>query len=248
MLTPSTGPADVSNPGRQIDIQVLTCTGDRPLAFALCCGYMARQSYAGAVRWIVVDDGECQAQVVAPAGWDVTVIRLPPRPGVNTQAQNMLAGLAEVDPTIPLAIVEDDDVYPPYWLGMMEKALERADLAGQDVCRKYNVATGRAWENANPGRSCLCSTAVKGPAVDALAAIARRGVRLMDMDLWRLPKLVKRQVAGCHVTGMKGMPGRAGIDRGHRPEFGNIEDPDGRLLRAWLGFAARPYLELRGLA
>jgi hypothetical protein len=244
MLTP----ADVSNPGRQIDMQVLTCTGDRPEAFALCCAYMARQSFTGGVRWIVVDDGQTPAQVKAPRDWYVNVIRLDPRPGENTQARNMLAGLAEVDPGLPLVVVEDDDAYPVYWLAMMAKALQGADLAGQDVCRKYNVATGRAWENANPGRSCLCSTAVKGPAVAALVAIARRGVRLMDMDLWRVPGLVKHQVPGCHVTGIKGMPGRPGIDRGHRPEFGDIVDPDGRVLRAWLGFAARPYLALRGLA
>ena len=45
-------------------LTLLTATGARPEAWAICEQLMARQTYAGPVRWVIVDDGPV-AQPVA---------------------------------------------------------------------------------------------------------------------------------------------------------------------------------------
>lgn len=86
-------------------MQLLTATGARPEAWALCEQWMARQDYAGPVHWVIVDDGETPQPITfSRDGWTLTVIRPLPRwkQGMNTQCRNMLAGLEKIDRTQPL--------------------------------------------------------------------------------------------------------------------------------------------------
>lgn len=217
-------------------MQVLTPTGARPEAWALCMRWMARQTYTGPVRWVIVDDG-ATPQEVPPArpGWTIEVLRPQPywMPGQNTQLRNLRAGLDLIDDREPLVVVEDDDHFAPGWLDQVHSELHHGDIVGQRLCRKYSLATQRARELVHPFRASLCATGLRGPGITRLRRIVRQGPRLIDGVLWR-PGL-GRLFDGCFVVGMKCLPGRAGIDSGHRPRFGEIADHDGSLLRRWIG-------------
>lgn len=68
-------------------LTLVTATGARPEAWALCERWMLRQTFAGPVRWVIVDDGpEPQPITFRRAGWELVLIRPAPfwRPGQNT--------------------------------------------------------------------------------------------------------------------------------------------------------------------
>jgi len=74
------------------DLTLLTMTGARPEAWAICETLMLRQTFTGAVRWIIVDDGPIAHPITfSRAMWVLEVVR--PIPfwvsGKNTQARNI---------------------------------------------------------------------------------------------------------------------------------------------------------------
>lgn len=222
-------------------LTLLTATGARPEAMRLCARWMRRQDYAGAVRWIVVDDGAQVTGVDAPLHWRLEVVRPQPtwKAGQNTQARNLAAGLALVGADDRLVIVEDDDHYAPDWLTHVAGELERAELVGERRSRYYNVATRRAREMGNEGHASLCATAMRGAALATFGQVLRTHRSGIDMQLWRQHRS-RHLFDGHRVVGIKGLPGRGGIGMGHRRDFGT-PDPEGRLLREWIGEDARFY-------
>lgn len=219
-------------------LHVLTATGARPAAFSLCVRWMARQTYAGRVTWIIVDDGPEPAAIpVMPANWHVVLIRPAPfwQPGQNTQRRNLAKGLAAVQPGGRLVIVEDDDWYAADWLATVAAELERAELVGENDSRYFNVATGRGKAMHNTKHASLCATAMRGAALETFRQVLRTCERGIDMQLWnRHPS--RHLFTGHRVVGIKGLPGREGIGVGHRPAFG--EDAN---LRQWIGDDAEAY-------
>lgn len=228
-----------------VGLTLLTATGARPQAWAICEKLMAAQTYAGAVRWIIVDDGE-QPQPVTfrRAGWDLTVIR--PQPywarGQNTQARNLLAGLACVNDDDRVVIIEDDDHYAATWLEVVDRHLDRAELVGETRARYYNVALRRARQLNNAAHSSLCSTGLRDAAIAALRSECRRAATFIDLGLWRRFAGSKLLFSGHRVTGIKGLPGRGGIGMGHCQQFNGQPDPELEILREWIGPAAEWYV------
>lgn len=225
-------------------LTLLTATGARPHAWAICERLMAAQDFAGLVRWVIVDDG-ADAQPVAfqRAGWAVEVVRPVPvwSAGQNTQARNLLAGLAVIDDDARVVVIEDDDWYAADWLSHVTAAFRHAELVGECRARYYNAAQQIGRQLSNTGHASLCSTAVRGPALRALRDACRRAPKFIDLDLWRQP--VRRYLFDGHrVVGIKGLPGRGGIGMGHREDFKGQSDPTGALLRQWVGNDARYYL------
>lgn len=224
-------------------LTLLTATGARPDAFVLCEHWMAAQDYANPVRWIVVDDGpEPQPVAFRREGWTVEVIRPEPnwKPGQNTQARNLLAGLAHCHAGNSVVVIEDDDWYAPDWLTHVAMQLEHAELVGECRARYYNIARRMGRQLQNAGHASLCSTAVRGRAVDALRKACQGSPKFIDLQLWR--RFPHRHLFGGHrVVGIKGLPGRGGIGMGHRDDFRGTPDSDGRLLREWIGDDARLY-------
>lgn len=221
-------------------IKVITPTGDRPEAWKLCQHYMARQNYAGPVEWHVVDDGRVPLEVEFERdGYALHLHRLAPMAG-NSQARNLLHLLSFCQATDRLACFEDDDWYSPDWLSHVAAELEHAELVGEIRARYYNVATRRWKEMGNTGHASLCATAMRGSAIEAFRLACRRAPRFIDLDLWRRHR--SRHLFGGHrVIGIKGLPGRGGIGIGHKQHFGT-PDPDGRILRQWIGKDAEMYL------
>ena len=224
-------------------LQLLTATGARPDAFALCERWMAAQTYAGPVLWIIVDDGANPTPVHAhPKGWMQVVVRPSPhwQLGDNTQARNLLSGLNAVDRDQPLVICEDDDWYAPDWLEHVSAQLVHAELVGECRARYYNIAQRRGRQLSNVKHASLCATAMRGRAIDAFKRACELRPKFIDLELWNRHGS-KHLFGGHRVVGIKGLPGRLGIGMGHRKDFTGEFDPDGALLRQWIGDDARAY-------
>jgi hypothetical protein len=225
-------------------LTLLTATGARPQAWAICERLMQRQTYAGAVRWVIVDDGEA-AQPIAFAryGWALEVLRPRPywRAGQNTQARNLAAGLARIGADERVLVIEDDDWYAPDWLAHAAAQLDRGELVGEGRARYYNVATHVGRQLSNAGHASLCCTALRGRALELLRQVVRTHPKFIDLELW---KRHRRGIVfdGHRVVGIKGLPGRGGIGMGHRAEFRGTADADGALLREWVGADVELYL------
>ena len=229
-------------------LTLLTATGCRPQAWALCQSWMDAQDYAGPVRWIVVDDGPHPQPISFRRDhWDIEVVRPEPywQPGQNTQARNLLAGLDLVPADAHLLIIEDDDHYAPSWLRMASYAMSQAELVGETRSRYYNVSDWRWREHSNTAHASLCATGMRGPAISLFRQLCASQTRHLDMLLWRSYSGSKRRFSSHLVTGIKGLPGRAGIGIGHLPAMRKgTPDPTGARLSAWLGKDAGAYLSL----
>jgi hypothetical protein len=153
-----------SNEGK---LTLITMTGSRPKAWALCERYMSRQTYSGLVRWIIVDDGEvAQPITFAKEGWTLEVVRPEPfwQPGQNTQTRNVLAGLEKTTLSDRIVFIEDDDWYSENWLSVVDQQLKRGDLVGEQCAIYYNIKYKQYHEFTNRTLEGLCSTALKGKA------------------------------------------------------------------------------------
>jgi len=225
-------------------LQLITPTGERPEAWALCERWALRQTYRGPVRWVIVDDGrEPQPVRFSRDGWSVEVIRPKHRwaPGANTQRENLLEALARIDMSLPVVCWEDDDYYTADWLDVAADALSRVELIGSAPNRYFNVRSGRRIQHTNRNHASLCATAMRGKALRDFRAMVERGWRIYDISLWRREFQGRREiVAGDYVTGIKGMPGRGGIASGH----GMTEGQPGEL-RDWIGEDATHYKRFR---
>lgn len=164
--------------------------------------------------------------------------------GQNTQAVNILAALDRVSNAERLVCIENDDHYAPDWLETIDKALDKADLVGECRARYYNVATNTGRQLNNEHHASLCSTGMKGLALEKFKRECKPGVQFIDVNLWRNFKGAKHLFSGGRVTGIKGMPGRGGIGMGHKHDFHGIKDEDGELLLEWIGRDAGFYMEL----
>lgn len=218
-------------------LTLLTATGARPAAWAICERLLAAQDYAGPVRWIIVDDGpEPQPVTFRREGWQLVVIRPAPfwQPGQNTQARNLLKGLEVVDANAPLAIIEDDDHYRPGYLTEIAQRLGRAELVGECRARYYSLPLRRGRQLGNCAHASLCSTAMQGRAIATFRQACQKAPKFIDLELWRRHPSRHLFSLGL-VTGIKGLPGRGGIGMGHRDDFRGTADPDLTLLRQWVG-------------
>lgn len=235
-------------------ITIITPTGGRPEAFALLNGYMLRQTYEGPVRWIIVDDFHPRTDFPKVVrDWKITVIR-PTKvwePGQNSQAPNLLAGLASMlDDSDRLLIMEDDDWYSPRYLEIMNNWLNDCLLVGEGFARYYNVRSRMARQLGNSGHASLCSTGMRGAAIQTFVEVVQDAIKsgssYLDIDLWERRQGSVRANQGLSV-GMKGLPGRPGIGMGHVEHMiaqGGMPDPAGEILRGWVGTDAEAYLEL----
>lgn len=225
-------------------LTLLTATGARPESWAICERLMARQDYTGPVRWVVVDDGPtAQPVTFQRSGWALEVLRPTPawEPGQNTQARNLLAGLEAIGPDEQVVVVEDDDHYSADWLSTVAQALDRAELVGECRARYYNISLRLGRQLSNSTHASLCSSAMRGRALEAFRKACQLAPKFIDIELWRRADS-RHLFDGHRVVGIKGMPGRGGIGMGHRDDFKGQSDPTGAILRDWIGPDAEIYL------
>jgi len=218
-------------------LTLLTTTGCRQKPWSICEKLMANQTYDGLVRWVIVDDGEeAQAVTFNKQNWSLEIVRPSHRwkQGANTQQKNLIAGLNQISNKELLIIIEDDDYYHPEYLETVAKWLKGETLVGESATRYYNIHSKKYKQLSNFFHASLCTTALKGSAIDFLKAICITHKTLIDINLWKMYKGSKRLYRSELVIGMKGVGGRKGIGIGHNKDFQGKIDEDGSILKQWL--------------
>jgi len=236
-------------------ITLLTPTRDRPEAFRLCVKWMQRQTYVGAVQWIIVDDSNETTSLEVPgmadlmSRWDVAYVRRNPSDIVCTLQDNLLVAIPKIG-SEKVIFAEDDEWYAPGYVAAMAVLLDEAELVGECGARYFNVKSRRWWKPNNQKHASLCRTAIRSSMLPVLAEACKSSKEandvFVDLRLWgvvnggsRPPssKLVSSKLS----VGIKGMPGRGGAGKSHTPDAFPNFDPDLRVLREWIGEDAQEY-------
>ncbi len=200
-----------------MNLSVVTCTGDRPEAFALCERWMARQTLQP-IQWLILDDGTSpifsrhpkQEHIYCPEflGPESLVKKIH-----YAIEQNLIKGDAVV-------FFEDDDWYAPNYLEVMHARLHERDLVGEGKAIYYNVE-GRWWApHSNMKHASLCQTAVRRSLFPVLLDQCKRDTNaFIDCRFWADPRAVSKKVFDPEdkplCVGIKSMPGRRGYGVGH---------------------------------
>lgn len=226
-------------------VSILTPTCDRPIAFALTEKYLARQTIAPH-EWIVADGG----QTAANCTMGQIHVHLRSTPGAKNFATNLLNGIAAATGDV-LVICEDDDWLRNDHLALMVAMAQRFPLIGSDDKQNYYNVAHRCWRSFNNVGASMCQTAIRRELLPAFEAMIRKCIRSgsygIDTHFWRSVPTDKWGIVGqMSVVGIKGLPGRAGLGVGHRPEGPRwSSDPDLSQLRAWIGADASLYESLQ---
>ncbi len=218
-------------------LSLVTCTGGRPEAFALCERWMARQT-AQPYEWIVVDD--CDPTTETTLGQ----VRVEPTPkwcGATTFGRNMLAALERVSGDA-VAFIEDDDWYAPDYLENTLRMLSLAPMVGEGWARYYNVRT-RTWATrCNAAHATTASTACRAECIPAIVDVINEShTYCYDLGMWKAVQETALVLNVHKYVGIKGMPGRPGLADGHRDASISGPDPELKKLREWIGDDADLY-------
>jgi hypothetical protein len=228
-------------------VTLITATGGRPESLRRCGLFVIRQTWGGHLQWIIVDDcAPASTPVIEPfafenAGVEVKWVYPEPKwkPGQNTLARNLLAAIPEVRHDVVL-FIEDDDWYAHTYIDEQVRHLGDADIVGDLPARYYHVPTRYYWQLDNARHASLCQTGLRKSALSHLREICEhpRDREFIDVTLWRSVVGKKALYNGGLVVGMKGLPGRAGIGVGHRPDRSGApwkRDRDFVVLANWIG-------------
>jgi len=212
------------------------------MAIGLCEEWMSRQTYTGAVEWLVASDGEDELRVSRP-GWTVhRLLRAPESTPIRSFVGNLLAA-ADAATGDLVAIVEDDDWYDADHLQHVVEALHTTDATG-NLWQNYYHLPSRQWIRMRNRGACLCQTAFRVGMLDTFRQACQTALRKrsigVDALFWSgLPTgaIYGIDTTGHTVIGIKGLPGRPGLGVGHRPDKSRAwnDDPDLRQLEAWVG-------------
>ena len=241
-ITVTTAPAIEPPPAMRLTL--VTCTGDRPEAFALTERYLARQTLKH-FQWIVLDDG--LKPTVCTMGQDY-------RYNVKWRGRNSLTnklGVVFDEDLVKgdgIVFWEDDDWYASTWLDSIATTLEDADIVGEGRALYYNVRYRYWFEHGNTEYASLCSTAVSRPLFPMLKKLVSASVDpFIDGRIWKQSqgrKFVRNPLPNLRLTiGIKGMPGRIGYGGGHgRTDPSMVRDPQLKKLRELIGNDADNYV------
>lgn len=223
-------------------VTLITPTGDRPEAFALCERWMARQRYTGEIQWIVVDDGRDPTRCTMSQEY----IRRDPGSG-HTLCANLRAALPAIRGA-KILVIEDDEYYGPDYLSVMAGQLDQADYVGERASKYYWPRERRWMQYPRFHHVALCRLGFTAAVLPTFtAAITGTDDRTVDERIaarWNGSRSVWIDTRGDMRlgVGIKGMPGRkCGVST---PPRHAVDDPDGRQLRRMVGGDAVTYLPL----
>lgn len=222
-------------------LTLITPTGDRPEAFALCERWMTNQIIDEPIKWIVVDDGFEETKINYSGEIEIQYERLPPLKD-NTQTRNLLHAMESVSLDDKVVVIEDDDYYGPNWLTTISEKLDTFDLAGEGHSIYWNVPHRRFTECKNTGHASLCSTGLTRSAIPFFIQLCKARKTGIDMTMWRQFGGPKEVFISRNVIGIKGLPGRKGLGAGHTEKFLRFADPEGKNLLHWIGKDAEVYI------
>lgn len=211
-------------------VTVITTTGYRPEALALCKDMMSEQTFVGEVQWLIVcDNPEEMEEELQLDNWRIQYIPGPLtwKPGINTQRYNLEAARPYIKGDY-IIIAEDDDIFKNTYIEEYVKLLDSHQVVGECGATYYNVGH-RCWkEMENYQHASLCQTAFRKEVLDTFYQAVHSGEIYIDIVFWKLvqkERLNWNLFAGKNLCiGIKGMPGRPGIGVGHAP-IGYVSDP-----------------------
>lgn len=229
-------------------LSVITPTADQPTGIALAERWMQHQTLQPD-EWIVADDGTEKAQL---SQGQTHLYRVREYEGGASLAANILAALEHATGDV-IAIWEHDDYYHPNHLQLcVDKLTNRSGATGASVLRYFNVRH-RMWVVMQNVGSALCNTALTKDYVPHLKQEAEQlllsGRYNLDGLFWaKLHYKNKFLHKIPTVIGIKGLPGRPGLGLGHRVDRNRRwqNDPNGEVLKDWLGEDAEAYFPLLG--
>lgn len=224
-------------------ITLITCTGSRPEAFALSEKMIQRQTYKGALQWIVIDDSNpptrCtlkQEYYRGPKLWE---------PHYNTHRPNMEFALTKVKGEY-VYIIEDDDWYAPNYLESYLQILKQVHIAGEAYARYYHVKVPGHRQLVNHTHSALSQTAFRTKSIlPFMVKAVNSGELYFDTHLWaniRAHGVSKALLSDSGLSvGMKGLPGRSGLTPSHREMRDYMYDVAHARLISWIGDDVQNY-------
>lgn len=214
-------------------VTLITCTGDRPEAFARCEQWIKNQRYTGNFEWIVVDDGK----IPTLANSATKYVRETPQAN-HSLCRNTLAAIPHINGRYIL-FIEDDDYYGPDYISTMVGRLRHADLVGE-FGAKYYYLPQRMWRHRlTENHASLCRTGITRDVLDTLKSCAtgtdHPSIDLRLWELWTGSRLSWSDTSGGSqmCVGIKGSSGRQ--SHGWRPAADAVHDTNLNQLRLWCG-------------
>jgi hypothetical protein len=218
-------------------VTLITPTGDRPEAFALCERWMARQTFTGPIQWIVVDDGRVPTKCTAGQQY---IRRQPGRNEGHTLSRNLRIAIPHIQHDRVL-IIEDDEWYAPEYIERMNGWLDDDALVGCGLTTYYWPREGRYRIYTTHKHASLCRTGFRRDVLPQFIAACKSDHRSVDLRFWDLVKGRRHDLEQPLNVGMKQMPGRAS---GGGSSANDVRDHDFKMLRRWLGDDVEHYRQV----
>jgi predicted O-methyltransferase YrrM len=201
-----------------VNFTLITCTCDRPEAFAICEKYIARQTLKP-VQWIVLDDGTVPVRPTMGQ----THVYLPECRGPGSMVSKLRQLLSsDIIAGDAVAFIEDDDAYTSDWLEWCSIQLDKYEMCGEGKALYYNVAQRYWYKHENMAHASLCTTAVRKSLLPLVQHICQMAINpFIDVTIWRLATQSKflrdpdQDGGRRRVIGIKAMPGKVGYGHGH---------------------------------
>jgi len=226
---------DFSPPVLSEGVTLITPTGDRHAAFALCEKWMARQTFTGQVQWIVVDDGAVPTKCTMGQQY---IRRTPSDNEGHSLSRNLWKALPFIEKTKVL-VIEDDEWYAANYVEQMSEWLDSSDLVGAGIARYYWPRVTRYREFPKHTHASLCRTGFRADRLlSQFAQACESNDPSVDLRLWAAVNGVRHDSTTPLVVGMKQMPGRKS---GGGDSMAGVEDAGLSVLQSWIGDDVQHY-------
>jgi hypothetical protein len=197
-------------------------------------------------QWIVVDDGK----IPLTPTYAMQYVRREPRPEDpnNTMVLNMRTALPLITGDKVL-IIEDDEYYAPGYVAALSSQLDQHEVAGIGMSRYYHLPSGGNFIIGNMHHASLAQTGFRKSFIPRVRKILDMDKSYVDFYIWDQARQMNTggiftDAANPLYVGMKGLPGRAGIGRGHDPRIYRFQDPDRKVIRQWAPRDYQVYLDV----
>jgi len=233
-------------------LTVITCTGDREIAFGLCRRWMQNQTIKPD-QWIIIDDGQIPTIISKPEDY-VHYIRRQPDP--NCREVTLILNLKMALPLIKgdkILIMEDDEYYAPRYIEEMSGRLDSYEVVGIGNAKYYHLQAGGYKCCGNTNNASLAETGFRSSFLPIFSecVYSIKNTPWLDILLWKqvrnskeISSLIFFDVDGTLFVGVKSLPGREGIGVGHKKGFYRKFDVDRSVLRNWIPKDYSIYLDL----
>lgn len=229
-----------------MNITTITCTGDRPEAFAICESFLKRQTVRPA-QMLVLDDGETPTKTTLSQDY----FYWPEYKGRGSLVKKIRRALADgLIKGDAIVFVEDDDYISDDCIEWHIAGLKQFSLFGEGRALYYNVHRRFWFEHTNLKHASLCATSLTKALYPWLTKQCQISDEpFLDVRLWNnAPMSAKVADPYDHPTrkrrsvGIKAMPGRTGYGGGHRGrDRSAVSDADLSKLRSLIGGDAEIY-------